>query len=308
LIERTPGWRPTIMLLIALPFCVSGCAGSVLDPMGPVGAGERVILLDSLAIMLAIVIPTIVLTLFFAWKFRATNTRAHYRPDWSYSGRLELLVWSIPTLVVLFLGGIAWVGSHDLDPAKPLPTTIKPLEVQVVSFDWKWLFIYPELGVASVNRLVVPTSLPVHFRLTSTTVMNSFFVPQLGSQIYAMAGMATQLNLQADKSGHYAGLSAQFSGAGFSDMRFAVDAMSQAEFDRWVAQTQGNGLVLNAAGYADLAKESKAVPSYTYRAVAPGIFEAILNMQVPPEKLSYSDWPNTTGLACIQGREENRLC
>src|SRR4051812_2326242 len=157
--------------------------------------------------MLAIVIPTILATLAFAWWFRESNSRARYLPDWAYSGRIELVVWAIPTLVILFLGGVTWIGSYDLDPARPLSSHVKPLEVQVVSLDWKWLFIYPEQGVAAVNELVVPAGRPVHFSLTSASVMNAFFVPQLGSMIYAMNGMTTQLHLQADRPGDFYGRS-----------------------------------------------------------------------------------------------------
>src|SRR5439155_26926629 len=151
---------------------------------------------------------------------RSSNKRARYLPDFEYSGRLEMLVWSIPTMPVLLVGGVAWVGSHDLDPRKPIASTIKPLTVQVVSLDWKWLFIYPDQRVATVNQLTVPVGTPVSFELTSSGVMNSFFVPQLGSQIYTMAGMVTRLQLQADLTGTYRGLSAQYSGNGFADMRF----------------------------------------------------------------------------------------
>jgi cytochrome o ubiquinol oxidase subunit II len=213
----------------------------VLDPQGPVGAAERLILLNATAIMLAIVVPVIVMTIAVAWWFRAGNTKARYLPDWEYSGPIELVVWSIPALVVIFLGGIAWISSHDLDPPKPLAGNAKPLEIQVVALDWKWLFIYPEHGVASINRLVVPSGAPLHFSITSATVMNSFFVPQLGSQIYAMAGMKTQLYLQADSPGIYPGLSAQFSGEGFSDMRFDVVAMPAAGFEDWIGKTRSAG-------------------------------------------------------------------
>ncbi|TKB40438.1 MAG: ubiquinol oxidase subunit II, partial [Mesorhizobium sp.] len=195
------------MLLAAL---LAGCQGGVLDPQGPVGAAQRTILLNSVAIMLAIVVPTIVATLGFAWWFRETNTRARYLPEWAYSGRIELVVWSIPILVILFLSGIIWIGSHDLDPMKPLDSQQKPLEVQVVSLDWKWLFIYPEQNVASINQLVVPAGRPVHFSLTSASVMNAFFVPQLGGMIYTMNGMTTQLHLQADQPGEFYGRSAHF--------------------------------------------------------------------------------------------------
>jgi len=195
-------------------------------------------------------------------------------------GRLELLVWAIPALVVLFLGGVAWVGSHDLDPAKPLDSRVAPLEVDVVSLDWKWLFIYPEQGIASVNHLTVPVGTPINFELTSATVMNSFFVPQLAGQIYTMSGMTTRLNLQADHPGTYPGLSAMFSGDGFADMRFAVDAVPSERFAQWVAQTQNTGSALDAKAYADLAKPSKAVTPFTYRAVAPNLFDGIVNAEM----------------------------
>src|SRR4029077_1405876 len=207
----------TLVLLVAAT--LGGCDG-VLDPKGPIALAERQILFNALGIMLAIVIPVILAILGFAFWFRASNERARYRPDFTYSGRLELLVWSIPAMTVLLVGGVAWIGAHDLDPGRPISSTVKPVNVQVVSLDWKWLFIYPEQGIASVNKLVVPVGTPISFELTSSSVMNSFFVPQLGSQIYAMSGMATRLHLQADHLGTYAGLSAMFSGDGFPDMRF----------------------------------------------------------------------------------------
>src|SRR6266568_603266 len=197
---------------------LGGCTEGILDPKGPIAAAERQILLNALGIMLAIVIPTILATLGVAYWFRSSNTRARYLPDFKYSGRLELLVWSVPAMTVLLVGGVAWVGSHDLDPRKPIVSATKPITVQVVSLDWKWLFIYPEQGIASVNQLTIPVGTPVSFELTSSSVMNSFFVPQLGGQIYTMAGMTTRLHLQAEHSGTYRGLSAQFSGDGFSDM------------------------------------------------------------------------------------------
>jgi cytochrome o ubiquinol oxidase subunit 2 len=265
----------------------------ILDPQGPVAHAERLILFDSTAIMLAVVVPVILATLAFAWWFRAGNAKATYRPDWAYSGRLEFIVWSIPALVVLFLGGIGWVSSHDLDPGKSLDSESAPLEVQVVSLDWKWLFIYPAQNVASVNRLVVPAGTPVHFRLTSATVMNSFFVPQLGSQIYTMAGMATQLNLQADRPGTYPGISAQFSGDGFADMRFDVQAVPQAEFDDWVSAAHGQGQALDTAAYMALEQQSTAVPPATYRDVDPQLFEKIIEMTMPQPEGQQSA-PNAT--------------
>jgi cytochrome o ubiquinol oxidase subunit 2 len=178
--------RSLRLLPLGAPLLLGGCNLIVLDPQGVVGIAEKTILIDSLAIMLVIVLPTIATIVAFAWWFRASNTRATYLPDFTYSGRIELIVWAIPLLVIMLLGGVAWIGSHDLDPAKPLASDTPPLEVQVVSLDWKWLFIYPQQGVASVNELVVPAGVPLHFSLTSASVMNAFFVPQLGSMIYTI--------------------------------------------------------------------------------------------------------------------------
>jgi cytochrome o ubiquinol oxidase subunit 2 len=227
--------------------------------------------------MLAIVIPTIVATLGVAYWFRSSNKRARYLPDFNYSDRLEALVWAIPAMTVLLVGGVAWVGAHDLDPRKAISSTSKPLTVQVVSLDWKWLFIYPDQGVAAVNQLVIPTGTPVEFRLTSATVMNSFFVPQLGSQIYAMGGMITHLHLLADKPGEYPGFSANFSGDGFSGMRFVVKSVPASDFNAWVAQARGSGSGLDDASYGALAKPSQDVPATTYRSVEPKFFERILD-------------------------------
>ena len=265
---------------------LGGCSEGVLDPKGPIASGERQILFNSLGIMLAIVIPTIVATLGVAYWFRASNTRARYLPDFEYSGRLELLVWSIPAMTVLLVGGVAWVGAHDLDPRKAISATVQPVTVQVVSLDWKWLFIYPDEGVASVNRLTIPAGTPISFELTSAGVMNSFFVPQLGSQIYTMSGMTTRLQLQADHPGTYTGLSAQFSGNGFADMRFAVDAVPTEQFGKWVAATRNSGPVLDAQAYTDLAKPSQAVAPFTYRSVAPGLFNRISSAGLCPDDLA----------------------
>ena len=272
-------------LAIALISAValSGCTEGVLDPKGPVAEAERQILFNSLGIMLAIVIPTILATLGVAWWFRSSNTRARYLPDFTYSGRLEMLVWSIPAMTVLLVGGVAWVGSHDLDPRKPIAATVKPVSVQVVSLDWKWLFIYPDQGIATVNQLTIPVGTPVRFELTSSGVMNSFFVPQLGGQIYTMAGMMTRLHLQADHPGTYPGLSANYSGSGFADMRFNVDAVPAENFAQWVDATRGAGPELDAQAYADLAKPSSAVVPFTYRAVAPGLFSGILSAGMRPD-------------------------
>ena len=261
-------------ILCGCLFLVS-CREGPLDPHGPIGQAERIILYDAITIMLAVVVPVILLTLGFAWWFRSGNRRATYRAGWEYSGRIELIIWAIPALVIVFLGGIAWIGSHELDPPKPMTSAASPLEIEVVSLDWRWLFIYPSEHIATVNYLVIPTDVPVHFRLTSTSVMNSFFIPQLGSQIYTMPGMSTQLNLQADKAGSYPGLSAQFSGPGFSDMQFTVRAESGEGFAAWVARTHSQGPVLNASTFAALARPTRAGGELTYGSVAEDPFESV---------------------------------
>jgi cytochrome o ubiquinol oxidase subunit 2 len=269
--------RVVLALALICAATVGGCSEGVLDPKGPIAAAERQILFNSLGIMLAIVIPTILATLGAAFWFRASNARARYMPDFAYSGRLEMLVWSIPIMTVLLVGGVAWVGSHDLDPPKPIASAVKPVRVQVISLDWKWLFIYPEQGIAAVNQLTIPVGTPVSFELTSSSVMNSFWVPQLGGQIYTMAGMTTRLHLQADHPGTYRGASANYSGEGFADMRFNVDAVPAEKFAQWVDTARSAGPVLDAQAYADLAKPSKAVAPFTYRSAAPGLFNGIVN-------------------------------
>jgi cytochrome o ubiquinol oxidase subunit 2 len=264
---------------------LGGCSEGVLDPKGPIAVAERQILFNSLGIMLAIVIPTILATFGVAYWFRSSNRRARYQPEFKYSGRLEVLVWAIPAMTVLLVGGVAWVGAHDLDPRKAISAAAKPVTVQVVSLDWKWLFIYPEQGIASVNHLVVPAGTPISFELTSSGVMNSFFVPQLGSQIYTMSGMTTHLQLQADHPGSYRGLSAQFSGDGFADMRFVVDAVPDQQFQQWVASTHDKGPTLDTQSYADLAKPSEAVAPFTYGAVSPDLFNAIVNSAMADDPL-----------------------
>jgi cytochrome o ubiquinol oxidase subunit 2 len=275
-------WRLPGLLAVAAFAAPGHCLGdSILAPAGPVAAGDRIILLDATFIMLAIVIPTMLATLAFAWWFRASNTQATYRPDWTYSGRIELLVWSIPTLVIFFLGGVIWIGSHQLDPFAPL-SGAKPLEVEVVALDWKWLFIYPQQNVASINQLVIPVGTPVHFRITSASVFNAFFVPRLGSQIYAMNGMTSQLSLEADEPGNYLGISSHFSGDGFSNMHFATIAEPQAQFAQWIAHAQAHGPALDAAAYRALLRQDLNLAPYTYRSVQAGLFDAVAMQKLPP--------------------------
>jgi len=267
------GGRALLFLsLSALP----GCSHGVLDPRGPVGESEKLILYDATALMLTVVVPVILGTLAVAWWFRSGNSAAMRRPQWDYSGRIEFVTWSIPALMVLFLSGIAWIGSHDLDPPKPLAAKAGPVEIEVISLDWKWLFIYPQEHVAAVNQLIIPVNTPVRFRLTSSSVMNSFFIPQLGSQIYTMAGMTTRLNLQASTPGTYEGISAQFSGAGFSDMRFIVHAVSLEDYRDWLASSHAVSTALDESRYEELAEPSVASPPSVYGFVTAGLFDAIV--------------------------------
>jgi cytochrome o ubiquinol oxidase subunit 2 len=249
--------------------------GGVLDPQGPVASGNAQILINSVGIMLVIVIPTILATLAFAWWFRASNKKATYRPNWAHSGHLELIVWGIPLLVVLFLSGLIWIGSHDLDPARPLARSDKTIDIQVVSLDWKWLFIYPDDRIAVVNELVIPVDAAVQFSLTSGTVMNSFFVPQLGSMIATMNGMVTHLHLQADHVGDYYGQSAQFSGKGFADMHFTLRAVSREEYSQWLSQVRQSKNKLDDGAYLELARTSDRSPILQFGSIQEGIFDAI---------------------------------
>jgi cytochrome o ubiquinol oxidase subunit 2 len=268
-------------LAATLAALTSGCNRGILDPVGPVAAAEKQILINSTAIMLAIIIPTMIATVAIAFWFRRGNAKATYRPDWEYSGAIELVVWAVPVLTIMLLGGITWIGSHQLEPSKPLESPNKPINVQVVSLDWKWLFIYPDQGVATVNQLVIPAGTPVSFQLTSGTVWNVFFVPQMGTMIYTMPNMTTRLNLQADRVGVFEGRSAHFSGDGFPGMEFKVHSLPPQQFAAWTQSAHGQGGPLDAQAYAQLSKPSSYVKPMTYNNVAPGLFQAIA-MGRPP--------------------------
>jgi cytochrome o ubiquinol oxidase subunit 2 len=255
---------------------------NILDPQGPIGAAEKTILIDSLAIMLAIVVPTILATFAFAFWFRASNSKAFYWPDWEYSGRIELVVWAIPALTVILLGGVAWIGAHQLDPPKQIAGSSSPLTIQVVSLDWKWLFIYPDQKIATINSLTVPAGVPLQFQLTSASVMNAFFIPQFGSMIYTMNGMTTRLNLQADRPGTFQGLSAQFSGDGFADMHFDVHVVPSEQFPKWAEDASNAGRPLDAQSYQQIAKPSMKNEPAIYRLADPDLFRSIATQKIPP--------------------------
>ena len=298
---RAKLWRVGVvrgLLVCAAGSLVSCYRAGVTDPQGPVAAAEWLLMINATEIMLVVVVPVILATLGIAWWYRASNTRARRDPDWAFQGSVEFVTWSIPVLVVILLGGVTWISAHQLDPRAPIASDAAPLRIDVVSLDWKWLFIYPDQRIATVNELVIPADTSVNFHLTSATVMNAFFVPQLGSQIYTMAGMETHLNLLADKPGQYPGLSTNFSGDGFSDMRFVATAVPPGDFAGWVAKVQGQGSALDDSGYAQLTKPSRAVPPITYRSVDPNLFERIVEQTaLNPEKAATGNaWcPPTAG-------------
>jgi cytochrome o ubiquinol oxidase subunit 2 len=288
--RRKWGAKARIAAAAALGFLGTACNRGILDPVGPVGSAEKQILINSTAIMLAIIIPTMIATIAVAFWFRRGNKKAEYRPDWEYSGAIEMVVWAIPALTIMLLGGIAWIGSHDLEPSKPLNSSKPPLHVDVVSMDWKWLFIYPDQHIATVNLLVLPAGTPVSFRLTSATVWNSFFVPQLGTMIYTMPRMTTRLNLEADKEGVYDGLSSHFSGDGFPGMQFKVHAVPPEQFAAWTQSAAGQSAgVLDERAYARLSQPTSYVKPMVFSNVVPGLFEAIATgHSAPPQQLPHS--------------------
>jgi cytochrome o ubiquinol oxidase subunit II len=266
---------------VALPFLLLALGGcnhlELLNPKGAIGAQEKDLILIALGLMLLVVIPVMVLTVYFAWRYRETNIKATYAPKWAHSTRIEVVVWSIPCVIVAFLAVLIWRTTHSLDPYRPLESDVAAVNVEVVALNWKWLFIYPDYGIATVNHLAIPAGTPINFRLTSESMMNSFFIPQLGSQIYAMAGMQTRLHLIADEPGTYAGRSSAFSGPGFSDMHFATVAMPREQFDAWIRQARNAPATLDKATYRSLEQPSIKVLATTYASVVPGLFDSIVD-------------------------------
>jgi cytochrome o ubiquinol oxidase subunit 2 len=248
----------------------------VLDPKGPIALAERDLLFTAFALMLVVVVPVFVMAFFFAWRYRSSNGNARYSPNWSYSAGIDAVIWLVPTLIVIALGVLLWSKTHKLDPYKAIDPAMRPLEVEVVAQDWKWLFIYPEHGIAVVNQLVFPSRMPLSLKITSDTVMNSFSIPALGSQIYAMAGMRTRLHLLADAPGQFMGRNTQYSGAGFADQHFEAIAASPAEFDAWVAKVKQSPNRLDAAAYRALAAPSRGHAVTYYSAVPPDLFDSII--------------------------------
>lgn len=276
-----------IMVAVLLPL-LGGCSDLiVLEPKGPIGDAERTVILQAAGLMLIVVVPVILLSLWIPWHYRASNTKATYSPGWTHSNALEAVVWVVPALIVMALGVLVWISSHRLDPYKQIASTVPPVEVEVISMDWKWLFIYPQRGIATVNQLVFPINTPLSLRITSDTVMTAFFIPQLGSQIYAMAGMETRLNLQADAPGNYLGENTQYSGNGFSQMHFDALAVSQEEFDRWVEQVKQSPDTLDQAQLAQLEKPAVHSAVAYYSSVSPKLFDSIIGKYMSmPDQMS----------------------
>ena len=256
---------------------LSGCNMTLLNPTGQVGLEQRNLIITATLLMLLVVVPVIVMTILFAWKYRATNTDAVYTPKWSHSTKIEIAVWAVPILIIIALGYVTYVSTHELDPYRPLESDVKPITIEVVALDWKWVFIYPEQGIATVNKIVFPTNTPVNFKVTSDSVMNSFFIPGLGGQIYAMAGMQTKLHLIANRDAEMEGISANYSGAGFTGMKFKAISTSQENFDTWVSEVKKAPKQLEKAEYEALTKPSQNNPVELYSSVTPNLFQIIVD-------------------------------
>ena len=273
---------------------VSGCKAVVLHPSGDVAAQQRTLLLESTGLMLLIIVPVMALTALFAWRYRHSNHAARYEPDWDHSTQLELVIWGAPLLIIICLGALTWMGTHLLDPyrsltrvaaGQPVARDATPLEIEAVALDWKWLFIYPQYGIAAVNELAAPVDRPVSFKITASSVMNSFYIPAMAGQIYAMPGMEAKLHAVLNKAGAYEGFSANYSGAGFSGMHFVMHSFDAAAFDGWVGGIKQAGGSLDRAQYLELERPSENVPVRTYASVEGGLYDAILNMCVEPGKM-----------------------
>lgn len=284
--------RWPLLLPLAL---LAGCNTVLMNPSGDIANQQGRLIVVSTVLMLIIIVPVIALTLFFAWRYRQSNKEAEYSPDWDHSTQLELAIWGAPLLIIIALGAITWISTHTLDPYRPLsrldaerpiPAEAKPLVVEVVALDWKWLFIYPEEGFATVNEMAAPVDRPISFKITASSVMNSFFIPALAGQIYAMPGMETKLHAVINKPGEFEGFSANYSGAGFSGMRFKFHGLSSEGFEEWVKKAKaGKDGELTRETYLKLEAPSERDPVRHYASVAPDLYDAILNLCVDRNKM-----------------------
>lgn len=287
-----------IALLIGLVTALSGCQTPIiLDPKGVISEQERSLIFDAIGLMLLVVVPVIILTLYFAWKYRETNTDAKYDPSFHHSTKLEAIVWGIPIIIIAILATITWKTTHSLDPYKPLESDEKPVTVEVVALDWKWLFIYPEYHIASVNFLEFPANVPLNLKVTADAPMNAFHIPQLGSQIYAMAGMQTKLHLMANEPGDYAGRAVNYSGHGFYGMEFVARATSKEDFNKWVEQVQKSSPPLNSDKYNELVKPSYSNPVTTYYPVQDNLFNQIIAKFMPMDEDMHHDHDDSSEMS-----------
>ena len=286
--------RVSRLALLAASLPLAACNMVVMKPSGDIAQQQAQLIVTSTVLMLLIIVPVIFLTLFFAWRYRQSNKAATFTPDWDHSTKLELLIWGAPLAIIIALGAITWISTHKLDPyrpldriaaGKPIPEGVKPLIVEVVALDWKWLFVYPELGIATVNELAAPLDRPIQFKITASTVMNSFYIPALAGQIYAMPGMQTELNAVINKAGVFDGFSANYSGHGFSHMRFKFHGLNDADFQAWVANARAGNESLNRSAYLQLEQPSEREPVRHYAQVDPSLYQAILNRCVDTNKM-----------------------
>lgn len=308
--------RASALLLLPLFALLGGCQAVLLSPSGDVALQQRNLMLVSTALMLMIVVPVMALIVYVAWRYRATNqaSEAEYAPEWNHSLPLEVAIWTAPLLIIIAIGAITWLSTHLLDPFRPLgridtnrhiPQLTEPLQVEVVALDWKWLFIYPELGIASLNEMAAPVDRPISFRITASHVMNSFYVPALAGQIYAMPAMQTQLHAVINEPGAYKGFSANYSGAGFARMTFTFHGLEDSDFDKWVAKAKSQGTGLDRAVYTEIAKPSEADPVRYFSTVEKGLFNAIVNMCTAPGQMCVDEMMriDAKGGAGVHSRE-----
>ncbi|GAD21366.1 ubiquinol oxidase subunit II [Acidovorax sp. MR-S7] len=291
--------RPAWLTAAAATAALAGCSKAVvLNPAGDIAAQQGDLVVTATLLMLIIIVPVILLTLLFAWKYRQGNTEAEYDPDWHHSTSLELVIWTVPLMIIIALGALTWISTHKLDPYRPLdridatralPADARPLEVQVVAMDWKWLFFYPEQGIATVNELAAPVDRPILFKLTATSTMNAFYVPDLAGMIYAMPGMQTELNAVINKPGVFHGLASHYSGPGFSGMTFKFHGLSEGDFAQWVHKAQQEGKPLDKTTYLQLAKPSERDPVQRFSSVEEGLYHKVLNRCVEDGRMCMHD-------------------
>jgi cytochrome o ubiquinol oxidase subunit 2 len=311
---RRGGRGRRLLPLLALPLLtlLGGCNFVVLHPAGYVAEQQRNLVLAATGLMLLIIVPVIAFTLIFAWRYRATNEDAVYDPEWHHSTQLEVLIWTAPLMIIIALGALTWIGTHTLDPFRPLskidpkrdvPAGTQPLEVEAIAMDWKWLFLYPQYGIATVNELAAPVDRPIRFKITATDVMNTFYVPTLAGMVYAMPGMQTQLHAVINREGAYEGRSAHYSGAGFSNMFFKFHGVTNEGFDQWIAKAKAQGGELTQEAYLKLEEPSEAEPARFYKSYMKGLYDRIIGMCPRPDQMCVGEMTKIDAQGGASGEE-----